>query len=68
MRDFQSGYNKVWLVDIILNHGQVPCHQFGMDLSLSENDLNPWLQVKNAQICLNENEMEREREGRELDS
>lgn len=44
----ERGYNELWLVDVIFNHGQVLCHQLGMDFLLSENDLDPRLQVKNT--------------------
>ncbi len=47
-----EGYDELGFIDIILNHGQTLGNQLSLNFLLSQNDLNPGLQVKDTEIRL----------------
>lgn len=49
---FVKGYNEMRFIDVVLDHRQTLGHQLSLNFLLSQDDLNPGLQVKNTEICL----------------
>ncbi len=47
-----EGYDELGFIDIILDHGQTLGNQLSLNFLLSQNDLNPGLQVKDTEIRL----------------
>lgn len=45
-------------IDVVLDHRQTLGHQLSLNFLLSQDDLNPGLQVKNTEICLKRRERE----------